>query len=274
MRNITAAVMENLPVAEGINQMVLSLPRDVFEEYRCPPESLGGDCAKGFAPGMFVHLALSNSPDKLLRRPIGIMDADECASTLTLAIQKKGEGTCSLCAAAPGDPIDMLAPIGRGFSLGTAAEVWLVGGGVGAAPMMFAAKSFSGLCRLRAFLGFKSADCVFGFSQMANLCPTALSTDDASAGFMGSAVDLIVESIGRTGVPDLIMACGPTPMLKAVASLCREHKIKGQLSMEQRMGCGYGACLTCACKVVDDGAISFERVCVDGPVFDAERVVF
>ena len=115
---------------------------------------------------------------------------------------------------------------------------------------------------------------VFAYSEISRLCPVMLCTDDGGAGFHGTVVAAMQTAVAMdTPLPDLILACGPTPMLKGVQSFCAAHGVKGQLSLEQRMGCGYGACLTCACKVSGDTGISFERVCVDGPVFDAERVV-
>jgi dihydroorotate dehydrogenase electron transfer subunit len=274
MQNILATIKANDPIAAGIHRLVLSVPKALFESNQSAEKTSNPSSSRPLQPGMFVHVAVTDAPDRLLRRPIGLMDADEKYQTVTLAIQSKGPGTCKICAAPPGSLLDILAPIGNGFDTTNAKTVWLVGGGVGAAPLLFAAKKYAPHHSLHAFLGFRSADLVFAFSDISRLCPAMLCTDDGSIGFHGTVVEAMQTEIAKdTPLPDLILACGPTPMLKGVQNFCVTHSVKGQLSLEQRMGCGYGACLTCACKISGEAGVSFARVCVDGPVFDAERVV-
>ncbi len=274
MQNLMAAVLENTPLAPGLRRLVLSVPKMFSEEVGGNIFNAETSDFKKLRPGMFVHAAVVDAPDRLLRRPIGLMDADFMNETITLAIQAKGEGTCKLCSVATGNTIDILVPAGNGFDPKDAGTVWLAGGGVGVAPLLFAAKCYAPHYKLRAFLGFRCRESVFADSEISHYCHTTLCTDDGSAGFHGTVVDAMEKALCTDDlVPDLVLACGPTPMLKGVQSFCLSHGISGQLSLEQRMGCGYGACLTCACKVRGTSGISFERVCADGPVFDAERVV-
>ena len=274
MQNILATIKSNDPMATGIRRLVLSVPKGLFEGSPAAEKPSKSNVNGPLQPGMFVHAAVTDAPDRLLRRPIGLMDVDEKDQTVTLAVQAKGPGTCKICAAPPGSLLDMLAPIGNGFDTKDAKTIWLVGGGVGAAPLLFAAKRYAPGHSLRAFLGFRNSDMVFAYSEISYLCPAMLCTDDGSAGFHGTVVAAMQTAVAKdTPLPDLILACGPTPMLKGVQNFCGLHGVKGQLSLEQRMGCGYGACLTCACKVSGEAGVSFERVCIDGPVFDVERVV-
>lgn len=223
-------------------------------------------------PGMFVHVAVPGAPLHLLRRPVSIMEADASERTLTLGIRPKGEGTRAICAAAPGRTLSLLGPLGRGFALFGAKEVWLVGGGVGAAPMLFAARSFSKEASLSVFLGFGTKAQMIAPERFEKWAACVkLCTDDGSAGLCGTVCDAMRAERAR---PDLILACGPTPMLRAVQTFSAEHKIACRLSLEERMGCGVGACLTCPCKVRrSDGTQGYARVCADGPVFDAAEVI-
>ncbi|MEG2204544.1 MAG: dihydroorotate dehydrogenase electron transfer subunit, partial [Oscillospiraceae bacterium] len=124
-------------------------------------------------------------------------------------------------------------------------------------------------------LGFRTQTMAYALDDFAACGAMQLCTDDGSAGTPGTVLDAMRARLLTDGErPGRIMACGPAPMLRAVQDFCREQKIPGQLSLEQRMGCGYGACLTCACAVKkEDGSIGYDRVCADGPVFDAEEVV-
>ena len=227
---------------------------------------------KEVCPGTFAHLKVPGATAHLLRRPISIMDADKAEKTLTLMIQPKGEGTNLICALKEGDEIEMIAPLGHGFDPKDAKIIWAVGGGVGVAPMVYACKEFSKDAQITAVMGYRTEKQIFCENALSWVCcDLVICTDDGSAGVHGSVIDGIKTLSGK---PDLIIACGPTPMLKAVQQFALENDIPCQLSLEQRMGCGYGACLTCSCKTKDEnGNEDFARVCADGPVFNAAEVV-
>jgi dihydroorotate dehydrogenase electron transfer subunit len=232
---------------------------------------------KDAEPGQFIHVLpraghqVSVSSDPLLRRPISIYDIDEEQKTLKILFRVVGRGTKALSMLSPGELIDFLGPIGRGFELPTTGgcELALVGGGIGLAPLfLLARRLIQAGHRVRAFFGFRSqADCidVGPFSEIG--CAVEVFTEDGSLGVQGFPTQGLVEALpGLDGV----YACGPVGMLAAVARFARD--LPCQVSMEERMGCGVGACLACACKV--KGQKGYVRVCVDGPVFNAAEIDF
>lgn len=244
-----------------------SLGRDMIRFVLHAPEAF----SQPVLPGMFVHIKVPDDASHILRRPISIMDADEQAGCITLGIQPKGDGTQRICALKVGDEMEMIAPLGNSFALNGAKTVWALGGGVGVAPMLFACHTFSQTAKVTAVLGFRTAEQVYAEGDITPFADLIICTDDGCRGFNGTVVDAVKDKLE---LPELIIACGPMPMLKAVQAFAIERNIPCQLSLEQRMGCGYGACLTCSCKVKKtDGSETFARVCADGPVFCAKAVM-
>lgn len=227
---------------------------------------------ENICPGQFVHLKVPGATANLLRRPISIMDFNKSEGTVTLMIQPKGEGTRLICDMRPDDRVEMIAPLGHGFDIGDACIVWAMGGGVGVAPMVYACKKFSQTAEITSIMGYRTERQIFAENALSWVSnELIICTDDGSMGICGNVID---GAKTLSGKPDLIIACGPTPMLKAVQQFALENHIPCQLSLEQRMGCGYGACLTCSCKTKDaDGNEDYARVCADGPVFNAAEVV-
>lgn len=217
-------------------------------------------------PGQFAHVYL---PGRTLRRPISICEIDREKGALRIVFQIRGEGTAELAEFQPGTFLNVLAPLGRGFTLEDKAKRALfVGGGIGVPPLLAAAQFYG-----------ENATVAVGFRNRASVileedfrkagCKVKLATDDGSYGYHGLVIDLI-----REETPDLIYACGPVPMLRAVSALAEEKGIPCEISLEERMACGIGACLGCACKLKDEsGAEYMGHVCKDGPVFDHKRVV-
>lgn len=215
-------------------------------------------------PGQFAHVLVK---DKMLRRPISICDVRD--GVMRLVFQVKGEGTQILSEAKPGDTLDILAPLGRGFTFEKGKKIAFIGGGIGTPPMLYAAKQAD---KAVAILGFRSKEQVILTDDFeAAGCEVLLTTDDGSAGIRGFVTDALHSVIGKI---DGICACGPHVMLKAVAAVAKKHGIPCQVSLEERMGCGVGACLVCACKTNKDGKEGYSHVCKDGPVFRAEEVFF
>lgn len=257
MKKFMAKLISNDRRGEIMRKLVFQAD-EMFEEEICP--------------GQFVHLKVPGATANLLRRPISIMDVDKSAKTITLMIQPKGEGTRLICDIHPDDELEMIAPLGRGFDIGDAVNIWAIGGGVGVAPMVYACKSFSKSAEITSIMGYRTEKRIFAENALSWVSnELIICTDDGSVGVHGSVIDGVQTLSGK---PDLIIACGPTPMLKAVQSFALQNHIPCQLSLEQRMGCGYGACLTCSCKTKDaDGNEDYARVCADGPVFNAAEVV-
>lgn len=212
--------------------------------------------------GQFAHVKV---PGKPLRRPISICDADE--STLRLVFQVKGEGTEIMSRIREGENVEILAPLGNGFSIEKGKKYCFIGGGIGVPPMLFAAKQTENPL---VITGFRSKDLVILQEDFKRAgARLYLTTDDGSAGIKGFVTDVLKQHIGEI---DAVCACGPAPMLKAVAGVCR-GKLPCQISLEERMGCGIGACLVCACKTRINGEEGYTHVCKDGPVYNAEDVV-
>lgn len=221
-----------------------------------------GALARTARPGQFVHIKCG--AEFLLRRPISICDAE--GDTLCIVFQVRGRGTAWLSQRQVGEKLDVLGPLGRGFQVPDAGEILLAGGGIGAAPLLLTGRTAPG--RAKAALGFRSGAGVIladAFSQAG--IPTQVATEDGALGSAGT-VDLLVRQRLREERYAAVLACGPTPMLRAVARVAAEIQVPCQVSLEERMGCGIGACLTCSCKVKDH----YMRVCKDGPVFDAKEV--
>lgn len=252
MQDINAKVLACEPMAQELVRLILQAP----------------EIAAQARPGQFIQMLV---PDRahVLRRPVSLMAYDAQAGTLTLAIQPKGRGTQMLCSLKPGDSVRVLGPLGMGFDGGDAGCIYFVGGGVGVAPILCAMDGFA-TEQSHAFFGFRSAAHAYGLTQ--SPCAVTAVSDDGSLGERALVTKPLAVAIARRR-PDLIMACGPLPMLEAVQKLAREQGIPCQLSLEERMGCGIGACLGCNVKVnLPDGGWVYRRVCKDGPVFDGEEV--
>ncbi len=253
MNTYNVDIVKNENIATLTYKMVINCPDSLLEE---------------FVPGQFLHIKVSDNLK--LRRPISINNFDD--HTMTIIYKVLGEGTKILSEKKIHDRLDILGPIGRGFpSFSDSKTVFLLGGGLGCAPLLSVAKENS-LGENYGFMGYGDKEAVYG-EQDFNMYTekTIITTDDGSYGVKGYSVD-IMEKYMDTLVPDVIFACGPLPLMKKAQKIAKERNIPCYLSLEERMGCGYGACLTCVCKTIKDGKEHFDRVCVDGPVFDAMEV--
>lgn len=233
----------------------------------CSVDFKAEDICSYAVPGQFLHIRCGDT--NLLRRPISISDIRD--GMITIVFQVRGEGTKWLADRQTGDALDILGPLGNGFDLG-GKNIILVGGGIGVPPMLFAARTVAG--RATALLGFRDKNGVILGDAFRSLCRNVMiTTDDGSCGIHGP-VTLPLKKLLEAGGFDSVLACGPKAMLKAVAELCAAGKVPCQVSMEERMGCGIGACLVCACRTVKDGREEMRHVCRDGPVFAASEVVW
>ena len=239
-------IQENAPLTRNVYRMVLA-----------------GDTGAIRAPGQFVNIRVEGC---YLRRPISVADWDD--NTLTLIYKVVGEGTKRLSRmGGPGAALDLLVGLGNGYDLDCCGRApVLIGGGVGVPPLYGLAKRLwqRGITPT-VLLGFGSADEVFGEQEFRALgCPTMVATADGSYGSKGFVTDLLREAGMRY---DYFYTCGPEPMLRAVYDACG---CDGQLSFEERMGCGFGACMGCSCKT----KYGAKRICKDGPVLKKEEVVW
>lgn len=225
-------------------------------------------------PGQFVHMSATDALDPFLRRPMSISSIAEDGSW-SVRFRVKGAGTQALASLPEGALLDVLGPLGRGFALPQPHEQpLLVGGGLGVAPLVFLAQRLHALgWRPRVLLGFSTGAeviCVEAFEALA--LATEVTTDDGSWGQCGPVTHLLQAWRGSGPV----YTCGPVPMMRAVVEWCKTHDLSCQVSLEERMACGVGACLSCACPIrpASNEQWSWQRVCKEGPVFDGLEVAF
>ena len=242
MKQTILTVAENVPAAAGTYRMRLI-----------------GDVSAVSAPGQFINLAVEGG---FLRRPISVHDRTEDSVTILYKIM--GRGTEALSRLRPGAEADVLTGLGNGFDLAAAGDApLLIGGGIGSAPLYWLARELRAQGKsVSAVLGFNTASDVLCAGELRALgCAVTLTTADGSLGTRGFVTDALPEEYSY------FYACGPEPMLRAVY---RTAKGPGEFSLEERMGCGFGACMGCTCRT----AVGYKRVCRDGPVFKKEELVW
>ncbi len=230
------------------------------------------EIAKEAKPGQFLEIKVSETGEPFLRRPISIFNID--GEILEFIFQVKGRGTELLAKFEEGEKIDIIGPLGFGsFKVQEYKNVAIIGGGIGIYPLYELTKELKGKANLNVYLGFRDKSlvtCEKEFEAI-GLNKLVVTTDDGSYKEKGFAIDFMKKDIEVHKV-DMIFACGPLPMLKAVRQYALENNIPCQISLEERMGCGIGACLGCAVKVISGAEPRYGHVCKEGPVFNAQDV--
>ncbi len=259
-RVFSTKILENSQIADKVYSMSLEYPE--------------GEIAKGTA-GQFVNLYLDRK-DLLLPRPISICRLSEKEITLVYGIV--GSGTEELKSYGPGSYIKVSSPLGRGYDLTTTSfgQALLIGGGLGIPPLLELSHRLKAMgIPFRLVLGFRSEPFLLEEFRKAG-GPVHVATDDGSQGFQGTVLDLIknYEFTKGQALEGMCFACGPAPMLKGVCNFLKADKIGLQVSLEERMACGFGSCLGCVCKIQTKTGPEYKRVCKDGPVFDGRQVVW
>ncbi len=225
------------------------------------------------AAGQFISL-YTGDKSKLLPRPISLCEIDREKGMLRIVYRVTGEGTGTegFSRLRKGDTVEVLGPLGNGFPLEEAdgKRVFLMGGGIGIPPMVETAKQLSARAQVAVIAGYR--DETFLEEELAGYGQLYVATEDGSAGTRGNVMDAIREN-GLSA--DVIFACGPAPMLRAIKAYAGENQIPCWISMEERMACGIGACLACVCRsreVDSHSHVHNKRICKDGPVFPASEV--
>jgi dihydroorotate dehydrogenase electron transfer subunit len=275
-------------------------------------ELLAPTLAAAAKPGQFVMVRIGENQDPLLRRPFGLAGIDPDSGRIRLVYQVVGRGTEQMSHWRTGRTVDVLGPLGNGFTWTEDPDrVILAGGGLGIAPLLPLAQALRKAGKeVTVFLGSRSEALLFGLQELTELgCGIQLATEDGSQGFKGflttplehflcaQALDsvflkakeasesgkghahvhthaMLREGLTETGFHQLY-ACGPAPFLRAVGGLAARYALPAQLSFEERMACGVGACMGCAIRIKNpDGTVKTCRVCSDGPVFTGEEVVW
>jgi len=282
LNRITCNVKTNIEIATGIFDMTIHV----------------GSMAGLAKPGQFVNLYCYDRA-KLLPRPISICNVDVETGTLRLIYAVVGEGTKEFATLISGDKIEVLGPLGNGFDLKNKEDknILIVGGGVGTPTLLELAKSLKGhyndSINITTVLGFR--DEVYLSKEFETFGKVYVATDSGTEGFKGNVIELMKKNLGaefkasKTGF-DYMYSCGPVPMLKGLQQFNKDYNIKAEISLEERMGCGFGACVGCVVgirtdmaktnfmenkeEVIKDEDFDYKKVCKDGPVFEYSEVIF
>lgn len=220
-------------------------------------------------PGQFVQVAIDDSKNTFLRRPISINNVDTTNNQLWLLIRRAGDGTAHLMDMSAGETINIILPLGNSFSIPTetTSRILLIGGGVGVAPMLYLGKTLKSKGYNPEFLiGTRSASDILELNDFNAIGTVHISTEDGSAGEQG----LVTKHSVLTQQWDIIYCCGPAPMMKAVASVARSINANCEVSLENMMACGIGACLCCVENTVKGNVC----VCTEGPVFNINQLTW
>jgi dihydroorotate dehydrogenase electron transfer subunit len=224
-------------------------------------------------PGQFVHVLLPDMGHRLLRRPFSVCDVDLQTGDLTIVYKTVGEGTRHLATLKPGIVLDLIGPLGVGYSTpGKNRQPIIVAGGYGCAATYLLAKR-SPVPPL-VLLGGRSAGDVLLVDRFRDLnCDVRIATDDGSEGHRGFVTDLLEQALADAESP-FIAACGPNAMLRTVSRIVEEHGLNAEVSLDHIMCCGVGACFACVVKMKADTPDGWEyiRTCINGPVFQADRI--
>lgn len=268
--DVPAVVISNRRLSSDYNVLALDAPA----------------VARAAAPGQFVMVKTAQGLDPLLRRPFSIFEIlrDDAGAVIGLSVLNKrvGAGTSRLFAAQPGDRIDCLGPLGQPFvPVDPPAEAWMVAGGVGLAPFVTLAEALAARgTPMTLFYGGRSARDLYHAEWFGERgARLELTTEDGSRGEQGRVTGPLARALAArsTDAPVTLYACGPTPMMRAVADLGAAHGRPTFVSLEPVMGCGMGGCYSCVVRVTRPGAADashFVRSCMEGPVFDASTLVW
>ncbi len=249
-----AKILDNVEIAPGIYKMILLAEEIVIE-------------AK---PGQFVNI-YCNHPGRLLPRPISICEINTEEKTLTIVYAVLGKGTETLSEMKVNEWIEVMGPLGNGFEISDDIKNPIViGGGVGTPPLLELVKQLKG--NVEVYLGFRNKP-ILVEAFKAYGAKVYIATEDGSLGTKGNVMDIIKE---RNPKGDMIYGCGPKPMLKSIVEWAKLKEVKAQVSMEERMACGIGACLGCTCKTKKKEEADWQnrRICKDGPVFWSNEVIW
>lgn len=218
--------------------------------------------------GQFVEVQIHHSAETFLRRPISIHDVDYSKNQIRLLVKINGKGTLQLSKINVGDTLNILYPLGKGFNL-TKGRVLLIGGGCGLAPLYYLAKELSNAgATITTLIGTRCKETLFGVELFKQYGEVYITTEDGSCGEQGFVTQhSIMQNIQKN---DKIYSCGPEPMMKAIAKLAKQYAIPCEVSLENMMACGIGACLCC----VTETQSGHQCVCTEGPVFNVNDLKY
>ena len=250
MNNEICELIYNKEIAQGIFELIFK----------------SENIAASALPGQFVHIKVNTGLYPLLRRPISIHSVDKIKGTVAIIYHVVGQGTEKMSNLESGS-IDIMGPLGKGFPIFEGKKCAVVGGGIGTAPLLELAKNIS---NCDAYLGFRNT--TYKVETFENICNKVyVATEDGSVGYKGYITEQLEKYISGY---DVVYTCGPKVMMKKIMEICDINNIECYVSVEERMGCGIGACLVCACKIQgENGEWHYKKACKDGPVFNAKEVL-
>ena len=250
MKDYIATIIKNEQIAENIYAVTFALDEDFTVR-----------------AGQFGNISVGGT--HLLRRPIAICKVE--GREVTFCYQIKGEGTQKLKMMEAGTRLNVLMPLGNGFYVEeNEKKVALVGGGVGVFPLISDLRQYAQTKEITAYIGYRNKGAVCGVEEFAKAQKFIAVTDDGSYGAQMNAVQAFAADLEKGNKPDVVLACGPTPMLRALKTLVEKENLECYVSLEERMGCGIGACLVCVCDMTNGKRA---RVCKDGPVFNSRDII-
>lgn len=253
------------------------------------------EMARTIRPGQFLMIRSTlASSDPLLGRPFALYDVvlgqDGQPWAIDIVYLAMGRGTAALAEKRTGDRVSVWGPLGNGFSPPVPGDAVFVAGGIGQTPFLalshwwrgervYGGISFADGPRIASatlLYGVRSADLAAGLDDFTRAgIAVELATDDGSAGYPGRVTDLLSQRLERGDRPSKVVGCGPSPMLKALAQVARDHQLDCDLSLENHMACGFGACFSCVTPIYqEDGSTDLKRICVEGPIFPACQVAW
>lgn len=243
-------IIENKELCSNIYELIIECP----------------EIAGMAKPGQFLHIKPCEVLEPLLRRPVSISRIYRDNGCISLIYQVIGRGTKYIAAMKPGEALDVMGPLGNGFPVFPGKKCAVAGGGMGVAPLLEIAGNLEAC---DAYLGFRSE--TFKLEEFKSVCGGLyVATEDGSVGSPGYVTGLM----NNMDSYDIVYTCGPKPMMKIVKEICEKNSVRCYVSIEERMGCGIGACLVCACKIRDGDTWHYKKACTDGPVFEAGEVDF
>lgn len=259
-----------MPLESGLVIVHNQVSRNMYQMEFISPE-----IAIMCEPGQFVHVKVNSLSSPLLRRPLSIYDADKKLGSITLLYKVVGEGTGLLTRVSTKEYIDVMGPLGKGFNIKPpGGQILMIGGGVGIAPLIYLARVLKEKnYQIKVLHGTASRRDLVAFQKLREIGVDFLpATEDGSAGHKGLVTELLNKKINPAQI-DFIYSCGPEVMMSAVAQYALKNNIPGQVSLEEHMACGVGACLGCARKLKSTDE-DFVKICKDGPVFDIDSIEF
>jgi dihydroorotate dehydrogenase electron transfer subunit len=221
-------------------------------------------------PGQFVQVKIENSANTFLRRPISVYDVDYQKSSISLLIKIAGEGTEQLSKLSSGEELNIIYPLGNSFSKPTENKVLLIGGGTGVAPLLFLGKYLKQQFNIipEFLLGYRSKELIIELEKFEELGKTHFTTEDGSMGHKGFVIHHPILFDEKKEIKS-IYTCGPEVMMKEVAKYAKNNQIYCEVSLENLMGCGIGACLCCVVDTIDNGNVN---TCTEGPIFNTQKL--